>query len=198
MRLEPVSRFLRLSPLHRFGPVLSVFDLLHYNDPIPLIHECVRILLPVLLGEPHVQLFRIRLHPVEVKDAVANHGIFIEELVKLAQFKEDNAVVALALDFPILSHGGGEIVPLFIRDKKGGGVIFGVRRPATVGIHDVFVSDKPGFPLKQLLFTHLIRCHTFIAILRWRDFASLLRLLFLRFRLKIVGELLFIRVKIPQ
>jgi hypothetical protein len=79
MRFKSVPWFwIHVSFLHRFGPVLSIFDLLHYNHPKSLINECIRIFLPILLGEPHMQLFGICLHPVEVEHSVANHSIFVE------------------------------------------------------------------------------------------------------------------------
>ena len=61
-----------------------------------------------------MKFFWVSLHPVKIQYSVANHSIFKEYFVEFAKFEEDDAVIALALNLPILSHSRCEVIPLFV------------------------------------------------------------------------------------
>lgn len=44
-------------------------------------------------------------HPMKVKDFVAEDGIVVENLVELTKAKEENLIVVVLFEAPVLNHG---------------------------------------------------------------------------------------------
>ena len=90
-------------------------------------------------------------HPVQIEYSLTNYCIVVEDLIELSKLEEKDLVKVVTLDFPVLTHGRGEVRPLFFWDQKGANVIVGVGRRATLEVLDVFFFDKPRSSILNIL-----------------------------------------------
>ena len=100
--------------------------------------------------------FFVRAHPVEVKEAVAGDGVFVEYFVELAQAEEENLIIMKLLQSPILYHGPRQTRPSLIRNMYAAFIILRVVRPPQICITYNVRLGPPGQTLLNVLVVPLI------------------------------------------
>ena len=88
-----------------------------------------------------MKLFRTS-HPVKVQEFLASNRIIIKDLVKFAEFKEENLIVIVLLNLPILRHSRCEILPMLGRHIKRSRVIIGIIKSSSFFVfNELFLNE---------------------------------------------------------
>ena len=90
-------------------------------------------------------------HPVKIKNFLTYDCIIVEYLIELAQLEQHNLLIVCAFYAPVLSHCWSEVFPLLLRNVKSCGVILRMIRSTFLSIKYVFLLDKVGSRITDLI-----------------------------------------------